>query len=115
MVNRVILLGRLTADPEVKATATGMFVANLRLATNTYAGKDEEGKAKEHTEFHQLVMFGRHAEVAGTFLSKGRMVYIDGRLQTSSWEDPAGAKRYRTEVVVDSFHMLGAKPEEAAA
>ena len=115
MVNKVLLVGNLTADPDVKALPTGMYVAKMRLATNTYAGKDDEGKAKERTEFHSLVAFGKSAEWAGQYLKKGRTVYVDGRLQTSSWEDTAGQKRYRTEVVVDEIRFVGPKPAQAAA
>ncbi len=116
MVNRVILVGNLTADPEVRATPKGVYVANLRLATNTYAGKDEAGNSKEQTEFHRLVLFGRQAEIAGEYLRKGQQIYVEGRLQTSSWDDAStGVKKYRTEVVVDTFQMLGSKPQEVAA
>ncbi len=116
MINKVILIGNLTADPEVRATPKGVYVANLRLATNTHAGKDEAGNSKELTEFHRLVVFGTQAEIAGEYLRKGRLLYVEGRLQTSSWDDTAtGVKKYRTEVIVDTFQMLGAKPQEVAA
>lgn len=115
MVNKVILVGNLAADPEVKATPKGTYVAKLRIATHTYIGKDDEGKAKDLTEFHNLVAFGRTAEFAGQYLHKGRLIYADGRLQTNTWEDQAGQKRARTEVVVDNLKALGPKPAEAAA
>lgn len=116
MVNKVLLIGNLAADPEVKAMPTGLYVARMRLATNTYAGKDDEGKAKERTEFHNLVAFGKTAEFAGAHLKKGRSVYVEGRLQTSSWDDAAtGQKKYRTEVVVEEIRFVGRKPAEAAA
>ncbi len=117
MFNKVILVGNLTADPEVKATPKGTYVCNMRLGTNTYAGKDEAGNRKEHSEFHNLVAFGRTAEFAGQYLHKGRAVCIEGRLQTRSWEDASGQKRYKTEVVVDELKPVngGAKPQEAAA
>ena len=116
MVNKVLLIGNLAADPDVKATPTGTYVAKMRLATNTYAGKDDAGKAKERTEFHSLVAFGKVAEFAGQYLKKGRLVYVDGRLQTSTWNDAtSGQKRYRTEVVVDEIRFVGPKPAEAAA
>lgn len=115
MVNKVILIGNLTADPEVKATPAGMYVAKMRLATNTYAGKDEGGNRKEHTEFHSLVAFGKLAEFAGLHMKKGRQFYVEGRLHTSSWADTGGQKRYRTEVVVDEIRFVGNKPAEAAA
>jgi single-strand DNA-binding protein len=116
MVNKVLLIGNLTADPDVKALPSGMYVARMRLATNTYAGKDDEGKAKERTEFHSLVAFGKVAEFAGQWLKKGRTIFVDGKLQTSSWDDAAsGQKKYRTEIVVDEIKFVGAKPAEAAA
>lgn len=115
MVNKVILVGNLAADPDVKATPKGMYIANIRLATNTYAGRDEEGKVKEHTEFHHCVAFGKAAEFAGQYLRKGRPIYLEGKLQTRSWEDTAGQKRSRTEVVVDEFKFVSSKPREEAA
>jgi single-strand DNA-binding protein len=115
LINRVTLIGNLTADPDVKATPKGVYVAKLRLATNTYAGKDEDGNSKEETEFHHLVVFGKRAEFAGQYLRKGRLLYADGRLKTTSWVDSAGKKNYRTEVVVDSLELLGPKPQEDAA
>lgn len=115
MVNKVILIGNLTADPDVKATPNGMFVAKMRLATNTYAGKDENGNRKEHAEFHNLVAFGKLAEFAGQYMKKGRQFYVEGRLHTSSWDDAAGQKRYRTEVVADEIRFTGNRPAEAAA
>lgn len=115
MINKVILIGYLAADPEVRATPSGTYVANLRLATNTFAGKDEEGNRQEQAEFHHLVVFGKQAEFAGTYLRKGRLLYADGRLQTHKWDDSAGQKHYRTEVLVDQLTLLGPKPQEVAA
>jgi single-strand DNA-binding protein len=115
MVNKVILVGNLAAEPDVKATPKGTYVANIRLATHSYIGKDEEGKAKEETEFHRLVAFGKLAEFAGHYLHKGRAVYAEGRLRTSSWADTAGQKRFRTEIVLDQLRFVGAKPQEPAA
>ncbi|MGA7911997.1 MAG: single-stranded DNA-binding protein [Candidatus Dormiibacterota bacterium] len=115
MVNKVFLVGNLVADPEVKATPKGTYVANIRLATNTYTGKDDDGNAREQTEFHHLVAFGKTAEFAGQYLHKGRLMFAEGRLQTSSWQDTAGQKRYRTEVIVEKLQGLGAWAQEAAA
>jgi single-strand DNA-binding protein len=115
MVNKVILVGNLTADPDVKATPKGTYVANIRLATHTYIGKDEEGKVKQETEFHRLVAFGKLAEFAGQYLKKGRPIYAEGRLRTNSWQDTAGQKRSRTEIVLEVLKFVGAKPQEAAA
>jgi single-strand DNA-binding protein len=115
MINKVILIGRLAADPDVRLTQQGMPVTNLRLVTNTFSGKDDAGNKKEHSEFHRLVLFGRQAEVAGEYLRKGRQIYIEGRLQTREWTDAAGAKHFSTEVVVDVLQILSPKPAEAAA
>lgn len=115
MVNKVILIGNLTADPEVKATPKGTYVANMRLATNSYAGKDDTGNAKQETEFHSLVAFGKLAEFAGHHLHKGRAVFAAGRLHTSSWEDTAGQKLRRTEIWLDEIKFVGAKPQESVA
>ncbi len=115
MVNKVILVGNLTADPEVKATPKGTYVAKLRLATNEYLGKDDEGKRKEQTEFHSLVAFGKIAEFAGQYLKKGRCVCVAARLQTSSWDDQSGNKHWRTEVVIEEIKFVGSRPGEAAA
>jgi single-strand DNA-binding protein len=112
VVNKIILVGRLTADPEVRAMPSGTHVANLRLATNTYAGKEDDGTRREFTDFHTLVVFGRTAEFAGEHLRKGRLVYAEGRSQTRSWETAEGQRRYTTEVVVDSLQALGSRPEE---
>src|SRR3989442_15608039 len=96
MVNKVLLVGNLTADPDVKATPKGTYIANLRLATNTYAGKDEAGNAKKHAELHNLVAFGHTAGFAGQYLRKGPTLGVGGRLQTPAGEEPAGHQRYRT-------------------
>ncbi len=115
MVNKVILVGNLTADPDVKATPKGTYVAKMRMATNQYLGKDESGNRKEQSEFHSLVAFGKTAEFAGQYLKKGRSLYVEGRLHTSSWDDAAGQKRYRTEVVVEEVRFVGHKPADEAA
>ena len=115
MVNKVFLIGNLAAEPDVKATPKGTYVANIRLATHTYVGKDEEGKAKEETEFHRLVAFGKLAEFAGQYLHKGRAVYAEGRLRTNSWEDTGGQKRFRPDVLLYDLKFVGQKPKEAAA
>lgn len=112
MVNKVILVGRLTADPDVRSLPTGTQVTNLRIATNTYGGKEEDGTRKEFTDFHTVVCFNRTAEIAGSYLRKGRLVYIEGRLQHRSWDAPDGTKRHSTEVVVDTLQLLGPRPAD---
>jgi single-strand DNA-binding protein len=107
MVNKVILIGNLGRDPEVRSTPSGQQVANFTLATNR-RWRDRDGNRQEQTEWHTIVCWGRQAEVAGQYLTKGRQVYVEGRLQTRSWEDrQSGEKRYRTEVICENFQMLG--------
>lgn len=113
MVNKVILIGRLAADPDMRATATGTHVANVRLATNTYSGREDDGSRREVAEFHNLVLFGSNAEFAASYMRKGALVYAEGRSQTRSWETEEGQKRYMTEVVVDRFQSLQPKTVEA--
>ena len=107
MVNKVILVGNLGRDPEVRSTPSGQPVASFTLATNR-KWKDKNGQRQEQTEWHQIVCWGRQAEIAGQYLTKGKQIYVEGRLQTRSWEDKqSGEKRYRTEVICDNFQMLG--------
>jgi single-strand DNA-binding protein len=115
MVNKVILIGRLTADPEVRTTASGAQVTSLRVATNSYRGRDEEGNPREQAEFHSLVLFGRQAEIAAEYLRRGKLVYAEGRSQTRSWETSEGQRRQATEVVVDKFEMLSPRPAAVPA
>ena len=109
-VNRVILIGHLGRDPEIKFTPSGVALAKFSLATSERR-KDPEGNLKEHTEWHNIILWRRQAEVAGEYLKKGMQVYIEGRIQTRSWEDPQGVKKYMTEIVGDRMQMLGRKGE----
>ena len=107
MINRVFLLGNLGRDPEVRSTASGTPVATFSLATNR-RWKDREGERQEQTEWHNVVCFARLAEIAGEYLTRGRQVFIEGRLHTQSWEDrESGQTRYRTEVVAERLQLLG--------
>lgn len=106
-VNKVIILGRLGQDPEVRATASGMTVANINVATNELGAKDPSGNRAEQTEWHRCVLFGRTAELAQQYLNKGSLVYLEGRLQTRKWQDQSGADRYSTEVVVNEMQFVG--------
>lgn len=102
-INKVLLYGNLTRDPEMRALPSGQQVASFSIATNrTY--KDKEGQKKEATEFHNVVAFGRQAELIGQYMKKGRPIYVEGRMQTRSWETD-GKKNYRTEVVIESFQF----------
>lgn len=102
-LNKVLLYGNLTRDPELKALPSGQQVASFGLATNR-SFKNRDGQQQEQTEFHNIVAFGRTAEVMGQYLKKGRPIYVEGRLQTRTW-DKDGAKQYRTEIIVDSFQF----------
>ena len=106
-INKVILIGRLGADPEVRYMPSGGAVANLRLATNDGYKDKNSGQFVENTEWHRVVVFGRLAEIAGEYLRKGRMVYIEGRIRTNKWQDQSGQDRYTTEVVANELQLLG--------
>jgi single-strand DNA-binding protein len=109
MVNKVILIGNLGRDPEVRSTPSGQPVASFTLATSR-RWKDKNGQRQEQTEWHQIVVWGKQAEIAGQYLTKGKQIFLEGRLQTRSWDDrQTGEKRYRTEVVCDNFQMLGSR------
>jgi len=104
-VNKVILVGNLGADPEVRTSPNGTVVTNLRLATSE-AWKDQQGQLQERTEWHRVVIFGRTAEVARDYLRKGSKLYIEGRLQTRKWQDKEGRDQYTTEIVANEMQML---------
>jgi single-strand DNA-binding protein len=115
MVNKVILIGNLGRDPEVRTTPNGQTVASFTLATSR-RWKDKDGNRQEQTEWHNIVVWGRQAETAGQYLTKGKQVYVEGRLQTRSWEDRnSGEKRYKTEIVCDNFQMLGGRGESGGS
>jgi len=100
-LNRAIIIGNLTRDPELRALPSGMQVTTFSVATNRVY-KDKDGNKKEQTEFHNIVVFGRQAETAAQYLKKGQSVLIEGRMQTRSWDDKtSGEKKYRTEIVAD--------------
>ena len=108
-VNKVFLIGRLGQDPDVKYTQSGTAVCNFSLATSeTWKDKDS-GEKQEKTEWHRIVAWSRLAEICGEYLSKGSQVWIEGKLQTRSWEDQDGNKRWTTEVVASQMQMLGGK------
>ena len=105
-LNKVMLIGNLGRDPEIRHTPSGSQVANFTMAT-TERYTDKSGNRQERTEWHKVVLFGKIAEIAGQYLSKGRQVYIEGRLQTREWEDKSGQRRWTTEVVGNNLVMLG--------
>ena len=108
-VNKVTLIGNLGADPEVRYTAGGSAVANVRLATAESWRDKETGDQQERTEWHRVVFFSRLAEIVGEYLKKGSQVYIEGRLQTRKWQDRDGNDRYTTEIVANEMQMLGSR------
>ena len=110
MVNKVILIGNLGADPEVRYTQNGTAVANFRMATTETWKK--EGEKEELTEWHRVVAFGRLGQICGEYLSKGSKVYIEGRIQTRKWEDRDGNPRYTTEIVAREMKMLSPRGAE---
>ncbi len=105
-VNKVILLGNLGADPETRYGQSGSAITNFRLATNERF-TDRSGQAQERTEWHRVVTFGKLAEICRDYLAKGRTVYVEGRIQTRSWDDKEGQKRYSTEIVAQTVQFLG--------
>ncbi len=107
-VNKVILIGNLGADPEVRYMPSGDAITNIRLAT-TDTWKDKNGEKQERTEWHRVAFFGKLAEIAGEYLKKGSQVYVEGRLQTRKWQDKDGQDRYTTEIVADRMQMLGGR------
>lgn len=105
-VNKVIIIGRLGNDPELKQTAGGQSVCTLSIATSE-AWKDQNGQKQERTEWHRVVVWGKSGENCAKYLSKGRQAYVEGRLQTRSWEDQNGQKKYSTEIVASTVQFLG--------
>jgi single-strand DNA-binding protein len=108
-VNKVILIGNLGKDPEVRYTPNGNAVCNLRIATTRNWKNRDSGEKQEETEWHSVVLYDRQAEVAGEYLKKGRPVYIEGRLKTRKWQDKDGNDRYTTEIVGESMQLLGGR------
>ncbi len=114
-MNKVILIGNLGRDPEVRYTGDGKPVANFTMATTERWSDQSSGERKEKTELHRIVVWGKQAEIAGEYLRKGRQVYVEGALQTREWTDRDGNKRQTTEVKALRFQMLGRRGEEVDA
>jgi len=113
-VNKVILVGRLGRDPETRYTGGGQAVANFSVATDeTY--KDRNGEKQKRTEWHKIVAWGQKAEFAQKYLKKGNLIYIEGSLRSSEWQDKEGQKRTKTEIIASDFRFIGGKAEGAAA
>ena len=112
-LNKAMIIGNLTRDPEIKNTPTGQTVASFSVATN-FIWNDASGQKQEKVEFHNIVAWRRLAEICGQYLKKGSKVYIEGRLQTRDWTGQDGVKRYRTEIVTENMIMLGGNPGAGA-
>jgi len=113
-VNKVILVGNLGKDPEVRYSPNGGAVANITIATSESWKDKTSGEKQEKTEWHRVVFFGRLAEIAGEYLKKGAQIYIEGRLQTRKWQDKEGKDRYTTEIVANEMQMLGSREGRGA-
>jgi single-strand DNA-binding protein len=109
MLNKVMLIGRLGADPEARFLPSGAAVTTIRLATSRRWKDKQTGERKEETEWHRVVFFNRLAEVAGEYLKKGSQAYIEGRIRTQKWQGPDGQDRYSTEIVADNMNMLDSR------
>jgi single-strand DNA-binding protein len=109
-INKVILVGNLGNDPEVRYTQSGSAVTSISVATSE-SWKDKDGNPQERTEWHRVTFFGRLAEIAGEYLKKGRQVYIEGKLRTEKYTDKSGVEKYSTTILADELQMLGGNPE----
>ncbi len=112
-INKVILIGRLGKDPDMRYAPSGTAIASFSLATN-HNSKDAEGNWQTQTEWHNVKTFGRQAEFVGEYLKKGRLAFVEGRLQTSSWEDQNGQKKYKTEILAQDIQLLGSRSDNEA-
>ena len=112
-INKVILVGNLGRDPEIKYTASGSAIANVTVATSESWNDKQTGEKVEKTEWHRVVAFQRLAEIMGEYLKKGSQVYIEGKLQTRKWQDQNGQDRYTTEIVANEMQMLGSRADSA--
>lgn len=113
MLNKVILIGNLGNDPEVRYTQDGSMVVNFNLATTEY-WKNKNGEKQKQTEWHRCVAFRKLAEICGNYLSKGKQIYVEGKIQTRDWEDKEGNKRKTTEIILNNMQMLGGKSDSDA-
>lgn len=113
-VNKVLLIGRLGNNPDIRYTPSGAAVANFNVATNE-SWNDKNGQKQERTEWHRIVVWGKLAQLCGEYLAKGRQVYVEGRLQTRQWQDKDGQTKYTTEVIANTVQFLGAGGERGAS
>lgn len=111
-VNKVIVVGNIGRDPELRYMPSGDAVTNISVATTDRYKDKQSGEAKEITEWHRIAFFGKLAEIAGQYLKKGSQVYVEGRLRTRKWTDSSGQEKYSTEIVAETMQMLGGKPAD---
>ena len=109
-LNKVLLIGRLGKNPEIRYTPDGLAIANFSVATDE-GYKDKDGNYKSNTEWHRIVAFGKLAEICGEYLTKGKQVYIEGRIQTRTWNDQNGEKKYSTEIIANNLIMLDSRQD----
>jgi len=114
MLNKALLIGRLGGDPEVRYTQDGLMVVNFNIATDE-TRRDKKGDRVQKTEWHRIVVFGKLAEICANYLVKGKLIYVEGRIQTRSWEDKEGVRHYTTEIIASDMKMLGAKGADRVA
>lgn len=114
-INKVILIGNLGKDPELKFLPSGQPVANFPIATSEKWKDKSTGETKEQTEWHNIIMFGKLAEIAGQYLKKGSSVFVEGRLQTRKWQDKNGQDRYTTEIIANEMKMLGGRGDQSSS
>lgn len=114
-INKAIIVGNLGQDPETRYTANGAAITNISVATSESWNDKQTGEKQERTEWHRITFFGRLAEVAGEFLTKGSQVYIEGRIQTDKWEDKDGNDRYTTKIIASEMQMLGSKGDSGGS
>lgn len=113
-VNKVIVVGNVGKDPEVRYMPSGDAVANISVATTDRYKDKQTGDMKENTEWHRIAFFGKLAEIVGQYIKKGSQIYVEGRLRTRKWTDASGVEKYSTEIVAESMQMLGGKPSSGA-
>jgi len=114
-INKVILIGNLGSDPEVRYTPSGVAVAQFNIATSEEWKDKDSGEKRERTEWHRIVAWRRLGEICGEYLSKGQQVYVEGRIQTNTWEDKEGNKRYTTEIIANTVQFLGKRESSESA
>lgn len=113
-LNKAMIIGHLGRDPETRYAASGDAITNITIATSEQWKDKQTGEKKEATEWHRVVFYRKLAEIAGQYLKKGSLVYVEGKIQTRKWTDKEGVERYSTEIVADSMQMLGSRQQQAA-